>query len=392
MKRRIQLSAYVIALILAVHIPTSAVADVRRPFIQSIDIQVPVAPTPIAIAGRKHLAYELHLKNFMTIDVVVTSLEILETNRRTQLAKYTDKELVVLTARPMPASGSSDALMIAAGTHTVLFLWLAIEEGNGTPNGLLHRIEFDLVRTTGREHGIVETEAVKVRTDLPIVLSAPLRGGPWVALYDPAMSRGHRTSIYTIDGSARIPARYAIDWIRLDADAGHAQGSDSVVANWLGYGADVLAVADGIVADAKDDISEYELISTAQQPMALQNASGNYVSLNLGDGRYAFYEHLKHGSIKVKVGDFVKSGQVIGHLGNSGSSSSGPHLHFHVSDENSTLAAEGIPYVFRQFEVLGAFENIDDFTKGIRWTSLPENIGRTRAKEIPAPNAVIHFP
>jgi murein DD-endopeptidase MepM/ murein hydrolase activator NlpD len=43
----------------------------------------------------------------------------------------------------------------------------------------------------------------------------------------------------------------------------------------------------------------------------------NYVTLDLGGSRYAFYEHLKHGSITVRRGDRVKSGQVIGLLGNS---------------------------------------------------------------------------
>ncbi|MCI0415407.1 M23 family metallopeptidase, partial [bacterium] len=157
-------------------------------------------------------------------------------------------------------------------------------------------------------------------------------------------------------------------------------------------GTEVLAVADSIVANAKDDIPEYEFISTSQRPMPLENASGNYVTLNLGNGRYAFYEHLKHGSIKVKPGDRIKSGQVIGMLGNSGSSSSGPHLHFHVSDANSTLAAEGMPYVFKNFEVLGAFQTIDAVLRGQRWEPAPKNAGGARRMELPAPNVVILFP
>jgi murein DD-endopeptidase len=146
------------------------------------------------------------------------------------------------------------------------------------------------------------------------------------------------------------------------------------------------------VADAKDDIKEEESISTTSPAISLENASGNYVTLDLGQGRYAFYEHLKHGSINVKTGDRVKSGQVIGLLGNSGSSSSGPHLHFHVSDANSTLAAEGLPYVFKSFEVLGGFETIGGFATGERWKSMPHITAGARKMELPAANTVILFP
>lgn len=53
------------------------------------------------------------------------------------------------------------------------------------------------------------------------------------------------------------------------------------------------------------------------------------VSLDLGHGLRAFYAHLQPGSVRVKTGELVKRGQVLGRLGNSGNSA-GPHLHFHV--------------------------------------------------------------
>ncbi len=377
---------------LAMNIPTIYATPARTQIVQSVDIQIPVSPIPVQIAGKSHLAYELQLRNFMTIDVLLTRLEVSDADRRILLAGYGGSELAALAGRRDSDSKLPNQLLIAGGTHTVLYLWVALDEGVATPTRLLHKIEFDLMRTSGREQGAVETEALDIRIDPPLILNAPLRGGPWIAVYDPAMPRGHRTSIYTIQGKARIPARFAIDLFRLNDDAMHAQGDESKVANWHGYGTEVLAVADSIVANAKDDIPEYEFISTSQRPMPLENASGNYVTLNLGNGRYAFYEHLKHGSIKVKPGDRIKSGQVIGMLGNSGSSSSGPHLHFHVSDANSTLAAEGMPYVFKNFEVLGAFQTIDAVLRGQRWEPAPKNAGGARRMELPAPNVVILFP
>jgi murein DD-endopeptidase MepM/ murein hydrolase activator NlpD len=154
----------------------------------------------------------------------------------------------------------------------------------------------------------------------------------------------------------------------------------------------VLAVADAVVADARDDVPDAEFLGTSQGPVPLENASGgNYVALDLGQGRHAFYEHLKHGSIRVNAGDRVKRGHVIGLLGNTGSSSSGPHLHFHVSDANSTLAAEGLPYVFRRFEVLGAFETIAASASGERWKPAAQGAGGVRTMELPAANVVVKF-
>ncbi len=70
------------------------------------------------------------------------------------------------------------------------------------------------------------------------------------------------------------------------------------------------------------------------QPVAPESASGNYVALDLGGGRFAFYEHLQQGSIMVKPGSGCTRGEVIAKLGSSGSTSIGPHLHFHVADAN----------------------------------------------------------
>ena len=37
-----------------------------------------------------------------------------------------------------------------------------------------------------------------------------------------------------------------------------------------------------------------------------------------------------------------------------------PHLHFHLIDSDSVFGGEGIPFVFERFELMGAFEKIND--------------------------------
>jgi murein DD-endopeptidase len=371
---------------------TAGAAQPRPPLTQSLDIRSPSSPTVVNIAGKSHLIYELYMANFNPIDITLTSVEIMDADRNIRVAYYKNSDLDARIGHPGSSSKLQDNSVIAGGTHAVLYFWIALDDTTSIPKRLKHKIEFDLFRSSRRETGVVESESLNVWAERPAILNPPLRGGPWVALYDPMMARGHRTSIYTMNGKARIPARFAIDWILLKDDATHAQGDESKITNWHGYGAEVLAVADGIVSEARDDIAEEELIGASQVPVRLENASGNYITLDLGKGRYAFYEHLKHDSIRVKRGDRVKSGQVVGQLGNSGSSSSGPHLHFHVSDANSTLGAEGLPYVLENFVVLGAFETIDDFVSGKRWSATSKGLDGTRRRELPAANTVIMLP
>ena len=56
--------------------------------------------------------------------------------------------------------------------------------------------------------------------------------------------------------------------------------------------------------------------------------SGNYVSINHGDGFASIYMHMTH--YIVSAGQYVSQGQVIGYVGSTGIST-GNHLHFGIS-------------------------------------------------------------
>jgi hypothetical protein len=367
----------------------AAIPPPRSPLIQSVDVEIPSPPTPVTIAGNRHFAYELHITNFRPFDVELLKVDVFADGR--QLASFRDAQLAQQLTRVGTQVEGAERRRIVSGGRAISYMWLPLEPETAIPTRIEHSIELDLLRASGRERIMVAGVSCPVRKAQPIVLDPPVRGGPWVALYDPMLIGGHRTSIYTLEGRARIPARFAIDWVKLSTDATHARGDASNSANWHGYGSEVLAVADGTIVDAVDDLPEGASLSEATGPVALENASGNYVTLDLGSGRYAFYEHLKHGSIKVKRGDRVQRGAVIALLGNSGSSSSGPHLHFHVADTASELAAEGLPYVFRDFEALGTYEDVESFKSGERWRTSATGTGKRRM-EMPAANTVLVFP
>ena len=132
-------------------------------------------------------------------------------------------------------------------------------------------------------------------------------------------------------------------------------------------------MGDGVVTEVKDGIQENVPQEPPAVPITLETVAGNHVIVDLGGGYFGLWAHLQPGSVRVKVGDHVRRGQVLGLVGNSGNSTE-PHLHFHVTDASSCLASEGIPYAFGSFEVRG-----------------PANAGR-HDRELPTEDEVVSFP
>jgi murein DD-endopeptidase len=366
----------------------SPLAAQRAPLVSTVDMVVPAAPAVVRIDGRAVVVHELHLTNFQAASVAISRVQVLAAPGGATIGDYAADELIKRVGRPGLLRPLAAADVLGAGMRAVVYFWIELPEGATPPPALQHRVELELRRPSGAVRTVVSSAEVTVSPAAPLVLDPPVRGGPWTAIYDPLLMGGHRTAIYTLDGRARIPSRFAIDWIRLPATAA-ASVPRRRPSDWNGYGDEILAVADAIVAQAMDDVPENaDPPVPAAAPMAPEVASGNYVALDLGGGRWAFYEHLRRGSLAVKVGDRVTRGQVIARLGNSGSSSIGPHLHFHVADANATLGAEGLPFVFREFEVLGVFPSIQAVSAG-DWQRRPQPARRTL--EHPAANTVLRF-
>jgi murein DD-endopeptidase MepM/ murein hydrolase activator NlpD len=63
--------------------------------------------------------------------------------------------------------------------------------------------------------------------------------------------------------------------------------------------------------------------------MSEAEQDGNYVLLAHENNEFSIYSHLRSGEIKVKPGDSVKTGKLLGYIGHTGWSIK-PHLHFMV--------------------------------------------------------------
>jgi murein DD-endopeptidase MepM/ murein hydrolase activator NlpD len=117
--------------------------------------------------------------------------------------------------------------------------------------------------------------------------------------------------------------------------------------DFAAYGCNVLAPAAGQVIKALD--GNLDSVKANEPPKVtnyyledLTRACGNYVIIDHGQGVWSCLAHLRNGSVKVKPGDAINAGQIIGELGNSGFSS-GPHLHLHFMDSPDLLTASPLP-------------------------------------------------
>ena len=93
----------------------------------------------------------------------------------------------------------------------------------------------------------------------------------------------------------------------------------------------IIAIEDGNVVGCADgyDCTYYQGIKIY----------GNYVNIDHGNGWYSVYGHLMKGSVRVKVGQKVKKGDILGQMGNSGYSYQGwQHLHFELRKGSNAKA------------------------------------------------------
>lgn len=346
----------------------------------SLEIRAPHEVESVTINGEPTVFYELHLVNFSRDTLEVRSLDVKDSLNSKTVFSINDFRRAM---RRVGSSNADSTNLISPGSASVVFLEYALANPGSTQ--LTHRIT--LGNRNSQELYSVQSEEQTSVKSAPITLGKPLSGGPWAAVFSRDWETGHRRMYYTVNGRARIPGRFAIDFFKMDQKGLHASGDPDKITNWHGYNAEVLAVADGVVSSVDDGFSESATISAHPRPTG-EKGAGNYISIKIEDNVYAFYEHLKPGSIRVKAGQAVKKGEVIANLGFTGSTQ-GPHLHFHLGNKNSPLGAEGIPFVFESFELIGAYNDFERFGKNV-WDTKGIKTG-SRKKERPMPNAVVVF-
>ena len=117
--------------------------------------------------------------------------------------------------------------------------------------------------------------------------------------------------------------------------------------DYYAFGKEVIAPCDAEVALVVDGIKDNK--PGEMNPMYVP---GNTVVLKTKNNEYLFLAHFKQHSIKVKQGQQVKKGDLLGLCGNSGNSSEA-HIHFHLQNTDDMANGTGIKCYFDYLIVNG---------------------------------------
>jgi murein DD-endopeptidase MepM/ murein hydrolase activator NlpD len=183
-------------------------------------------------------------------------------------------------------------------------------------------------------------------------IAPPLRGDGYISADSSCSSTRHRRAALPVNERLWIAQRFAVDWEQLNSTGHIYSGPPKDTSSYTIYGKTVYAVADATVESVIDNQPE-QVPGTYPSNITLDQADGNSVILKLADRTYALYAHMQPGSIRVRAGQQVKIGDVIGLVGNTGNSVA-PHLHFQVMDAPSSLGSNGLPYAIDSFVVTGS--------------------------------------
>jgi hypothetical protein len=226
-------------------------------------------------------------------------------------------------------------------------LWM--ERGHATPPAAIRADE-------------VVSVDVRPRSYHPVAFSLPLHGLILVHDGHDFYSHHRRYNLiarFEANPKSAVSANlYAYDFMTTTSDGLLFKGDSNRKQSWLSYGEPIFAPSDGLVIETVSDLPENSFTSSGEamtppleesrDPMGF----GNHVKILHADGRVSWLLHMQPNSIRVRVGDHVHSGQLLGKVGFSGDSLF-PHLHYNVTDAPN-YPSQGVPSYFKHFvRVLG---------------------------------------
>jgi murein DD-endopeptidase MepM/ murein hydrolase activator NlpD len=167
------------------------------------------------------------------------------------------------------------------------------------------------------------------------------------------------------------------------------KGPENNNESYFCYSQPIYSVADGKVVDMADGLPENEPHSGKYAiAIGADNAAGNHVVVEIAPQRYVLYAHMRPGTVRVRIGENVHTGEMLGLVGNTGSSTE-PHLHMHIDDQPSFLAGNGVPYEFTQGNESGPVEANVSSPTAISFGSIGAQ--KPFENDYPANNALVTF-
>lgn len=326
-----------------------------------------VPPAVLGTDGKFHLAYEVQVTNIMRENLDL--LRVAASQAGDDDTPLSALEGNQLTAQTNAIGQSEPTTSIVPSSTLVTFMDALFDTADAVPAKMDNDVTTAAESDSTTEHTTRRT--FRVATQPVKKLGNPLKGERWVVGEGCCEdTTHHRRGIRSVNGREVLPERFAMDFIQVDENNLAFSGDVNKNENWIGWGQEILAVADGTVFSTLDEQPTNTVFQSEGLPSTVPEGGGNQVILDIGDSQFAGYMHMQAGSLKVKPGDSVKKGDVLGLLGNSGHSGA-PHLHFQVATTPSIGSGEGLPFVFESFDYLGRYESLLDVVPDDEKTGVP---------------------
>ncbi|WP_308466456.1 M23 family metallopeptidase [Rathayibacter soli] len=303
--------------------------------------------------GMDHVEYGLLVVNVFSDPVTLTGVTVVGPGGK-KLTRIEGDKLAVATQSLYTHAPSP---VVAVSAAVAVEIDLVLPPGQ-VPEQVTHRIDYTLPKGLPGA-AIIDDRSVHgpelaIDRSKAITIASPLAGDGWLATSACCAPNVHRDLRLAADGLRIATAEtFAVDWARVKGDRVY-DGTGSSNEQFYGFGADVLAVADGTVVAATDGAPE-SIPFNSKPAETKEGFGGNQVILKIAPGVYAAYGHLQPGNLTVRVGDTVKTGEVIAKLGNTGPSQ-GPHLHFGLLDRPDLFVGRSLPFVFKSLTVTGTVD------------------------------------
>ncbi len=308
--------------------------------------------TVLGSDGREHLEYDLVFTNGFTAPVILTAIQVFGPDG-SELLRL-DGDALVANTRPIYGGDPSAVVPVSGTVATTVDIALA---ANDIPAQITHRISFDLptdaLWTSFIGSRTLDGPSLTVDPRAPVSIGPPLRGDGWINGNGCCAPESIHRWLRQAAGGSQLNKieMFAIDWSQLQ-NGRPFSGDGSLNEQWFDFGADVLSVAPGTVVSARDGMPDQPLDQPPSGLLQTADYAGNSVVVQIAPTAWAFYLHLKQGSVQVRVGDQVTAGQRLGALGNSGNSL-GPHLHFQLSDGPDSFTSTSLPFVIDHYTLAG---------------------------------------
>lgn len=327
-------------------------------------VEVLLQDIPYKTESYLRIPYTLKMREYEKEGMVLEKITALNKETLSELMTIEKADLPFIYKDPLPVNPYFTYDKI---TSYYISLQLPVPLTQVPPENVIHRFEF--IDTVHSETVVFDGASFSPRlSEVPVAIASPVKGKNWVFI-NQSTNAYHFYTLFFMNGKMSRPERFAFDNIKFNDElTTYFDGDPQKNESYFNYRDTLFAVADGTIVLIQDGKAENHGDAHDVTFGAALDLAGNYLILDIGGGRYAYYCHCVPYSFLVNVNQTVKEGDPIALLGNSGNSDA-PHLHFQLCDGTDFFSSNSMPFVLKSFIKTADLSDLPIFLTPAQYTN-----------------------